>query len=125
MIRLQREKMFPGLNFNTTGINWLGVDIMESPDEYTFNFEMPGTMKDDIKIWFEGNVLTISGEKRETEKDGEKNLLSERIYGKFERSFRMPNDVDGNNIKAESVNGVLIVTIPKSEKSKRVNVGIN
>lgn len=125
MIRLQREKMFPGLNFNVTGINWLGVDIKESADEYTFNFEMPGAMKDDIKIWFEGNVLTISGEKREAGKDSEKNLLSERIYGKFERSFRMPSDVDGNNIKAESVNGVLIVTVPKSEKSKRVNVGIN
>ncbi len=124
MIRLQREKMFPGFNFSATGINWLGVDIKESPDEYTFSFEMPGAIKDDIKIWFEGNVLTISSEKRETEKESEKNLLSERIFGKFERSFRMPNDVDGNNIKAESVNGVLIVTVPKSEKSKRVNVGI-
>ncbi|MEE9553048.1 MAG: Hsp20/alpha crystallin family protein [candidate division Zixibacteria bacterium] len=125
MIRLQREKMFPGFNLGHTGINWLGVDIKESADEYTFNFEVPGALKDEVKIWFDGNILTVSGVKKETEKDGEKKLLSERVYGKFERSFRMPTDVDGNNIKAEFVNGILVVTIPKSEKSKRVNVEIS
>lgn len=125
MIRFQREMMFPGMNTGKWGNGCMGVDIKESADEYVFDFELPGTLKDDVKIWFEGNVLTVSGEKRDLEKEGQKKIHSERAYGKFERSFRMPDGVDGNSIKAEFVNGILVVTVPKSEKAKPVEVKIN
>ena len=125
MMRFQREMMFPGFNSRMNGGRWFGVDIKESADHYTFNVEVPGAVKDDVKVWFEGSVLTISGEKRDIEKDGQKKIHSERVFGKFERSFRLPEDIDGNNIKAEFVNGILVVSVPKSEKTKPVEVKIN
>jgi len=122
MIRFQREKLFPGFHQYCGIAHWMGVDIKESDNNYTFNFEIPGAMKDDVKIWLEANILTVSGEKKEPEKEGERKLHSERVYGNFERSFRLPDDTDGNNVAAEFVNGILVVTVPKSEKSKRVTV---
>ena len=124
MIGFQHEKLFPGYRQYCGVAQWMGVDIKESEDKYTFNFEIPGAIKDDVKIWLEGNILTVSGEKKEIEKEGERNLHSERVYGSFERSFRLPDDIDGNNVAAEFVNGILVVTVAKSEKSKRVTVEI-
>jgi HSP20 family protein len=75
----------------------------------------------------ENNVLTISGEKREErEQEGEKNTwhLSERRYGKFSRSFVLPRDLDSEKIQARFEDGVLQVSIPKSEKARRRKVEI-
>lgn len=124
MMRFQLEKHFPAFHQYCGIANWMGVDIKESEEKYTLSFEVPGALKDDVKIWLEGDILTVSGEKKESEREGERKLHSERSYGKFERSFRLPGDIDGNNVAAEFVNGILIVTVPKSEKSKRVTVEI-
>jgi len=106
------------------GCHWMGVDIKENADSYVFNVEIPGAAKDDIKIWLENDILTISGEKKEIGNESDKKLHSERYFGKFERSFRMPSDINGNNVKAEFVNGVLVVSVAKSEKAKAINVEI-
>jgi len=124
MIRFQREMMIPAINRAFTGLRWLDVDIKESAGDFKFSFEMPGAMKDDVKIWVERNVLTVSCEKREVEKEGEKKIHAERVYGKFERSFRLPDHVDGNNIKAEFVNGILVVTVPKGAEAKPKEITI-
>lgn len=125
MLRFQHARMFPGAQMRCGENRWIDVDIKESADDYRLSIEIPGALKDDVKIWLEDNILTVSGEKKEVEKEGLKKIHSERVFGKFERSFRLPNDVDGNKVRAEFVNGILEVSIPKSEKSKPINVSIN
>jgi HSP20 family protein len=100
------------------------VDIIENADNYLFSFEIPGAMKDDVKIWLEDDLLTISGEKKEELAEGETKLLSGRSFGKFEMSFRLPGSIDGGKIKAEFVDGLLVVTVPRSEKAKPKEIAI-
>jgi HSP20 family protein len=100
---------------------------MESKDDIRVMLELPGMRPEDVEVNLEDNVLTISGEKKEEreEEDQESRWhLSERRYGRFSRSFVLPRDVEQEKIQARFENGVLNVTIPKSEKAKprRINV---
>ncbi len=72
-------------------------------------------------------MLTISGEKQEERREGDENStwhLSERRYGRFSRSFVLPRDVEQDRIQARFENGVLQVTIPKSERARRRRIEI-
>jgi HSP20 family protein len=82
--------------------------------------ELPGMAKDDVKITVSSdNVLTIRGEKKREEKTEEKNFMRvERTYGSFSRSFTLPDNLDTANIAAQFENGVLNVSIPKTEPAK-------
>lgn len=100
------------------------VDIIENADNYLFSFEIPGAMKEDVKIWLEDDILTVSGEKKEELAKGETKLLSERSFGEFEMSFRLPGSIDGAKIKAEFVDGLLVVTVPRSEEAKPKEIAI-
>lgn len=100
------------------------VDIIENADNYLFSFEIPGAMKDDVKIWLEDDILTVSGERKEELAKGETKLLSERSFGKFEMSFRLPGSIDEAKIKAEFVDGLLVVTVPRSEEAKPKEIAI-
>ncbi len=100
------------------------VDIIENADNYLFSFEIPGAMKEDVKIWLEDDILTVSGEKKEELPKGDTKLLSERSFGKFEMSFRLPGGIDGAKIKAEFVDGLLVVTIPRSAEAKPKEIAI-
>ncbi len=100
------------------------VDIIENADNYLFSFEIPGAMKEDVKIWLENDILTVSGEKKEELAEGEAKLLSERSFGKFEMSFRLTGGIDGARIKAEFVNGLLKVTVPKAAEAKPKEIAI-
>lgn len=123
-MRFQFGRPIPAVWNGRADISALGVDIKESNDTYDLSFEIPGAIKQDVKIWLEGNILTVSAEKKEDSKDGERKLHSERVYGKFERAFRLPDDIDGNKVKADFVNGILNVTIPKSAKDRMVDIEI-
>jgi len=101
------------------------ADIRETKDNYVISLEIPGALKEDVKIWVEGDALTISGEKKRTKGENDVQLFSERAFGKFERSFSLGDGVERNNIKAEFVNGVLEVSIPKAPQSKPVEISIN
>lgn len=88
---------------------------------------MPGLKRNNIDIDLENNVLTIRGEKREERVEGEQGEryhLAEHRYGTFTRSFVLPRDVDSENIQADFNDGVLTVTIPKSEKARRRRIEI-
>jgi HSP20 family protein len=103
------------------------ADVMETETEMRVTVELPGMRSEDIDVDMENNVLTISGEKHEErEEQGEKNTwhLSERHYGKFSRSFVLPRDLDPEKIQARFEDGVLQVSIPKSEKARRRKVEI-
>jgi HSP20 family protein len=91
------------------------TDIKETDKEIVFRSDTPGMTKDDFKVQIlEGNVLSISGE-RKSEKDetNDKYHRIERSYGKFTRSFRLPDNVDTSKIAAKCEHGVLNVTVPK------------
>lgn len=100
------------------------VDIIENADNYLFSFEIPGAMKEDVKIWLEDDILTVAGERKEELAKGETKLLSERSFGKFEMSFRLPGSIDGGKIKAEFVDGLLVVTVPRSAEAKPKEIAI-
>lgn len=87
---------------------------------------MPGLGRENIEIDVENNVLTIRGEKREQRTEGEKGRwhLAERRYGTFTCSFVLPRDVDADNIQAGFQDGVLTVTVPKSEKARRRRIEV-
>jgi HSP20 family protein len=96
------------------------VDIAETEKAVTMHAELPGMAKDDVKITVSSdNVLTIRGEKKREEKTEEKNFMRvERTYGSFSRSFTLPDNLDTANIAAQFENGVLNVSIPKTEPAK-------
>lgn len=100
--------------------DWVpAVDVMETDSEFLLMAELPGVKKKNVKIWIEDGVLMLSGQ-RDQERDdkGTRFHRIERIYGRFARSFSLPDSVDEEKLKAEFENGVLAVHLPKSEKAK-------
>jgi HSP20 family protein len=101
------------------------VDISETPQEYNIRAEIPGMKKEDTKISINKNVLTISGEKKtETKTEEKKYHRVESYYGSFQRSFVLPDAINGEKVTAAFKDGVLTVTIPKSEQAKEKTVDI-
>lgn len=103
------------------------ADIVENEKEYLIKADLPEVKKEDIDISVENGVLTLSGERRiEKSTDDEKEHRRETFYGRFARSFALPEDVDQTKISAESKDGVLRVHLPKSEarQPRRVQVDI-
>ncbi len=91
------------------------ADVVEREKEYLVRIDLPDVRKEDVKVLFDGGVLTIKGERKlEKEVKGEKVHRTERLYGTFERSFALPEDVDEKAIRAEVKEGVLIVTLPRT-----------
>ncbi|HDQ00178.1 MAG TPA: Hsp20/alpha crystallin family protein [bacterium] len=116
-----------GLDFWNSDSVWNpAVDITEKSDSYEVKAELPGMKKDEIKISREDDVLMISGE-RKSEQDEKKDNYHriERRYGKFQRSFYLPKNVKANDIKANYKDGVLTVTIPKSEEAKPKEIAVS
>ena len=95
------------------------VNIVESNDDFKLEMQAPGFDKKDLKIEMVDDTLTIRGEHTEDEQH-EETRWNRREFSRtaFERSFVMPHSVKADAIKAEYVNGVLQVTIPKSEEAK-------
>jgi HSP20 family protein len=94
------------------------VDIDETEEGWKVTAELPGVAQEDIDLRLDGDILTISGEKRQERKD-EKSRFVERSYGSFTRSFQLPFTPDANKIEADCDKGVLTVTIPKSVEQDR------
>eukprot|EP01026_Neomeris_dumetosa_P037527 TRINITY_DN30415_c0_g1_i2.p2 TRINITY_DN30415_c0_g1~~TRINITY_DN30415_c0_g1_i2.p2 ORF type:complete len:169 (-),score=20.57 TRINITY_DN30415_c0_g1_i2:261-767(-) len=93
----------------------LAVDVQETENEYILKADVPGIPKEDIKIQVtqDGN-LTLSGErKQETSEQGEGFFKAERSYGKFSRTFKLP-DINPEGVQAKYENGELLLTAPKS-----------
>jgi HSP20 family protein len=96
------------------------VDICEDDKEYVIKADLPDVTKEDLKVTVENGVLAIRGERKfeREEKDKDKKFHRvERAYGTFVRSFRVPEEADPGKIKADFKNGVLRVSLPKSEKT--------
>jgi HSP20 family protein len=92
------------------------VDVKEDPTSYVVLAEIPGVKKEDIQVSIDGNQVAISAEVKRQQKDekqGEKNLRSERYYGRVYRSFALAQDVDQEKAQAKYENGVLELRLPK------------
>lgn len=95
------------------------VDISETDKEFVIKAEIPGVKKDDVKVTVESGMLSIKGERKmEKEEKGKTFHRVECSYGSFVRSFRVPDGVDESKVKAEFKDGVINVTLPKSQKAK-------
>jgi HSP20 family protein len=104
------------------------IDILETEHELIVRADLPDVDPKDLDIRVKNNILTIRGERKFEKQVNEKNYLRvERAYGSFARSFSLANTVNSEAIKADYLNGVLTLAIPKREEAKpkqiKVNVG--
>jgi HSP20 family protein len=94
-------------------------DIVETGNAYDVRAELSGLDEKDVDITLSGNVLSISGEKKEESSSTKGNYhVSERRFGQFERSFTLPDSIDDSKIKATFKKGILSIHIPKKEEAK-------
>jgi len=103
------------------------VDVHETDKEILIDVEVPGLDKKDIKVEVKNNTLSISGERKYERKEEKSECCRvERHYGKFERTFGLPDTVQNDKVAATYNNGVLTLTLPKSEKAipKEINVEV-
>ena len=105
---------------------WIpSLEMSETKDNFVVKAEVPGINAKDIDISLTGDVLTIKGEKKQEKDETEEDYhLVERSYGSFSRSVRLPAEVESDRIKASYKNGILNITLPKSEKVKAKEVKI-
>ncbi|HUI20981.1 MAG TPA: Hsp20/alpha crystallin family protein [Methylocella sp.] len=105
------------------GTGWAiapAVDVTEKEKEYEITAELPGMDEKDIEIKLSNGTLTIKGEKKEEKEEREKDYyLSERRYGSFLRSFRVPEGVDAAKIEATFAKGVLTLKLPKTAEAQK------
>ena len=95
------------------------IDVRETADEVVVRAEVPGIDPKELDIQLVGDVLTLSGEKKDEREESENGLAySERRYGSFRRSLRLATPVDAEKVRAEHKNGVVTVTLTKAESSR-------
>lgn len=129
-LREQLEDMFNQPDLPTSGwfSGWTpAVDVIEDKDRLTVKAELPGFRREDIDVSLHENNLTICGERKyEDEKQEGEMFRSERFYGKFQRTVPLPFMVETSDVKATYRDGVLSVTLPKSEKArgKQIEVAV-
>jgi HSP20 family protein len=101
------------------------MDVVESDNQLTIRLDLPGLKPEDVHVEMENGVLTISGEVGDTvEKEGDRYHYRERSYGSFQRSLRLPNTFDAENIDASFENGVLNITLPKLPQAQPKQIPI-
>ena len=95
------------------------VNIVERANEFELHLMAPGYAKEDLKLNVEDNTLTVSAEKKvEDLKENERFTRREFVHSSFTRSFRLPETVNAEGIRADHANGMLVVRIPKAEAVK-------
>ncbi|MDD5084646.1 MAG: Hsp20/alpha crystallin family protein [Candidatus Omnitrophica bacterium] len=125
--RMLEESLSRGYPYTATRPSPLGsqmgrftpsIDLKETDTDYVVTADIPGASKDKINVSIRNNMLTISGERSIEEEKQEGGFYSqERSYGSFSRTINLPGAVDENNIKADYLNGVLTITLPKLTKA--------
>jgi len=104
------------------------LDVYEEKDHFTVKAELPGMKKEDIEVSFHDGGLNISGERKsETKHDDTEVYRAERFFGRFHRTVTLPTSIAADKIKASYKDGVLTVTLPKTEdaRPKHIDVSVN
>ena len=101
------------------------TNLYETGEGFEIRAEVPGLEKDDLHIKIQGNYLEISGSRGSDAPEGYRSHKKERGAGSFSRSFTLPADVDSSKVEAVLKDGVLYLTLPKSEaaKPKKITIG--
>ena len=113
------DSMFsPGLPRLSAGQSWmLAVDVNETEKEFFLSADMPGLDKNDVSVDIHDGVITIKGERAiDNEKSTDGYRIRERQLGSFNRSFRLPDNVNEDKVAAKFKNGLLTVTLPKTKE---------
>jgi len=112
----------PGLIFRSGSPR---TNLYEDGDRFEIRAEVPGIAKDDLNVNIQGNYLEISGSRTSDTPDGYKVHRTERGADTFSRSFTLPDDVNAEKVEAKLKDGILYLTIPKSEatKPKQITIG--
>lgn len=111
----------PFRNLGTRVADWLApaADASSDKDAYRISMELPGVEEKDIDVSVHDGVVSVKGKKQsEREEKGDTWYFSERQFGSFSRSFRLPADADGDQIEAHLKDGVLAISVPKSIPSE-------
>ncbi len=106
----------PFQNLGTRLAEWVAPasEAAEEGAAYRIAIELPGVKPDDVEVTVDEGVLSLRGEKRfERKEEGEDYFFTERQYGSFSRSFRLPADADGDAVEADMRDGVLTIRVPK------------
>ncbi|WP_374074298.1 Hsp20/alpha crystallin family protein [Bdellovibrio bacteriovorus] len=99
------------------------LEVEENENAYLVSIDLPGLKKKDIKVGLGNNILTVTGERQRRFEGEEK--YTERTYGKFVRSFSVPSEVDADKIDARFEDGVLLITLPKTEGARSHTIKIS
>jgi len=100
------------------------VNATVSEHAFDLTFDLPGVASDAVQVTFERNILTVSGTRAFTEKEGEQTLFAERPTGNFVRTLRFPAQVEADRVAATFKDGVLTVTVPKAEAAKPRKIAV-
>lgn len=123
---MMRSENWPDFDFSKAGEMSPSVDIYEEGEKVIIKAEIPGMAKEDINVSIADNTVTISGEKKQEEKIEKKDYhREERRYGSFCRRFRLPENVNSDEVNASFKNGVLEICLPKIEGSKQKEITID
>jgi HSP20 family protein len=105
---------------------WPNLEVSETEKELRITAEMPGLEEKDVEVFLEDGMLTLRGEKK-SETEDKSRQFSERFYGRFERQIALGPEVEPDKVAASFKNGVLTITLPKSEraqsKARRIAIG--
>lgn len=104
---------------------FLRANLYQTGDGFEMRLEVPGMEKESLDIKIQGNYLEISGSREQKLPEGYKVHRTERANGTFSRSFTLPDDVDASKVEATLKNGILYLTLPKSEAAKPRQITIN
>jgi HSP20 family protein len=102
------------------------LDLYEDKDNLIVKAELPGLKREEIDISVHDGTLTISGERNyEEQKDDAETYRSERFFGRFHRTLTLPKPVESDQAKASYKDGILTVTLPKTEEAKPKQIQVN
>ncbi len=104
------------------------LDVYEEKENFVVKAELPGMKKEEIEVSFHDGSLSISGERKSESKHEEAEVYrAERFFGRFQRTVTLPAPVAVDKVKAAYKDGVLTITLPKTEeaKPKHIDVSIN
>ncbi len=123
---LQSSFVRPGGGLTGAAGGMLPLDVAETENEFVVTASLPGVKPEDVEMAVQNNTLTLRGEvKAEEERQGKQWHVRERRFGSFQRSVTLPTAVNADACEARYENGLLTVTLPKSEvaKPKRIRIG--
>ena len=102
------------------------IDVVEEKDGFVVRADLPGLSKDDVSVAIQDNILTIKGERKSEVEQTKGNIYhQERVYGQFLRTVELPVRVEAGKVQATFKDGVLTVSLPKSEEAKPKEIKVN